>query len=148
MSEDYRAIVDTINRLGRAIDDQDWPGANAVFADQIATDYTSLWGGEPETVAVTTLVDQWRELVSGAWDATQHVITNILADIDGDTATAVANVIAAHHLAKPTGPPVWTVRGTYRLRLTRAGERWIIDALTLRVAWTDGDPGVGTAISQ
>jgi len=68
----------------------------------------------------------------------------VLTDISGDTATATANVVATHRLTNPVGSPLWTVGGTYHVRLTRTGGRWAIEALTLKVAWTDGNPDIMT----
>jgi SnoaL-like domain len=80
--------------------------------------------------------------VSERLDATQHLITGVLPEIDGDTATVVASLMAVHRRSNATGGSLWTVGGTYRFGLRRAGDRWLIDGLSLRVAWVDGNQGV------
>ena len=44
-----------------------------LFEDQVDVDYTSLWGGEPETVTSPELVGGWRELLDRL-HTTQHLI--------------------------------------------------------------------------
>jgi hypothetical protein len=142
MSErDTTAVRDTIGRYGRLIDDRDWDGLASILADAIEFDFTSLWGGEPETVTGTDLVARWRGM-SERLDATQHLITGVLPEIDSDTATVVASLMAVHRRSNAIGGSLWTVGGTYRFGLRRAGDRWLIDGLSLRVAWVDGNQGV------
>lgn len=141
--EDSLTVRDTISRYGRCIDDRDWAGLVSILADRIRLDFTPLWGGEPEELAGTDLVARWREM-SERLDATQHLITGVLPAIDGDEATAVANLVAVHRRVNLTGDSLWTVGGTYRFGLRRAAGRWAIESLALRVAWVDGNQAVIT----
>jgi hypothetical protein len=50
--------------------------------------------------------------------------------------------MAVHRRANATGGSLWTVGGTYRFELRRVTERWIINGLTLQVAWVDGNQAV------
>lgn len=142
MNDDRWAIEDTITRLGRYIDDCNWPGFHEILVDPVSLDYTSLWGGQPEVQPVGVLVQGWAELVAKAWSATHHVITNVLPQIDGDTATAVANLVAVHRLIAPASSPFFTVHGSYLVHLVRGDRGWRIDHITLRTAWTEGEPGI------
>ena len=141
--QDAAAVRDTISWYGRFIDDRDWAGLSPILADTIQFDFTSLWGGEAETVTGTDLVARWRDL-SERLDATQHLITGVLGELDGDTATASASLMAVHRRANATGGSSWTVGGRYRFGLRRAARRWVIDGLSLRVAWVDGNQAVIT----
>jgi SnoaL-like domain len=138
---DPAAVRDAISWYGRFIDDRDWAGLASILADSIQLDFTSLWGGKPETVTGTDLVARWRDM-SERLDATQHLITGVLPEISGDTATALASLMAVHRRANATGGSLWTVGGTYRFGLRRAAQKWVIDSLSLRVAWVDGNQAV------
>ena len=142
-SEDRYQVETAISRLGRLVDDRDWDGLDGLLGDVVEVDYTSLWGGEPEKVARDVLIGRWRNLL-GKLDATQHVFTNILPEISGDTATATANVVAVHRRAVPTGGHLWTVGGSYHIRLARSGGAWRIESITLKAAWTDGNIAIMT----
>ncbi len=141
--EDRYQVETAISRLGRLVDDRDWDGLHGLLTDVVEVDYTSLWGGEPEKLAREVLIGRWRDLL-GRLEATQHVITDILPEISGDTATAAANVVAVHRRTVPTGGPLWTVGGTYRVRLVRSGGTWRIESITLNAAWTDGNTAIMT----
>ena len=143
---DRAAITDTVTRFGWCLDRRDWDGLKALFTDVVRTDYTALWGGEPQEAGVDDLLatDQqgsWRRTLDGL-EATQHLITNILVEVDGDTATATANVVGVHRLTNPHGSPLWTVGGTYDIRLTRTAAGWRIRAITQGITWVDGNQQV------
>jgi SnoaL-like domain len=146
-AEDSLAVRDTVSRYGRFIDDRDWTGLASILADTIKLDFTSLWGGEPEEMTGADLVTRWRDM-SERLDTTQHLITGILPTIDGATATAVANLVAVHKCVNATGGALWTVGGTYRFGLRRTAQQWVIEGLSLRVAWVDGNQAVISRLAQ
>lgn len=51
-------------------------------------------------------------------------------------------LVAVHRRAAAAGGPLWTVGGACEFRLERAGGRWAIRGLTLRVAWVEGNQSV------
>lgn len=143
---DRAAITDTVTRFGWCLDRRDWDGLKALFTDVVYTDYTALWGGEPQEAGVDDLLatdkqGSWRRTMDGL-ESTQHLITNILVDVDGDTASVTANVVGVHRLTNPHGSPLWTVGGTYDLRLERTGDCWRIRAITQGITWVDGNQQV------
>lgn len=143
---DRAAITDTVTRFGWCLDRRDWDGLKSLFTDVVRTDYTALWGGEPQEASVDELLatdrqGSWRRTMDGL-DATQHLITNILVTVDGDTATATANVVGVHRLPNPHGGPLWTVGGTYEFALTRTADGWRIRAITQGITWVDGNQQV------
>lgn len=143
---DRAAITDTVTRFGWCLDRRNWDGLKALFTDVVRTDYTALWGGEPQEAGVDELLatdrqGSWRRTMDGL-DATQHLITNILAEGDGDTATATANVVGVHRLPNPHGGPLWTVGGTYEFVLTRTADGWRIRAITQGITWVEGNQQV------
>lgn len=143
---DRAAITDIVTRFGWRLDRRDWAGLKALFTDVVRTDYTALWGGEPQEASVDELLatdrqGSWRRTMDGL-EATQHLITNILVTVDGDTATATANVVGVHRLTNPHGGPLWTVGGTYEFVLTRTADGWRIRAITQGITWVDGNQQV------
>ena len=143
---DRAAIVDVVTRMGWCLDRRDWDGLTALFAQRVYTDYTALWGGEPQEASVEELLatdrqGSWRRTMDGL-DATQHLITNILVDVDGDRARATANVVGVHRLVNPHGGSLWTVGGTYDFGLLRGAGAWRIRAITQHITWVDGNQHV------
>jgi hypothetical protein len=144
---DRAAVTDTVVRLGWYLDRRDWDGLRGLFTDRVHTDYTALWGGQPQEGSVDELLStsaqgSWRRTMDGL-EATQHLITNVLVDLGadgaGDEARATANVLGVHRLTNPHGSPLWTVGGTYDLRLVRAAGGWRIRAITQGLTWVDGN---------
>lgn len=131
-------IQDTVTRLGWSIDRQDWTMLAGVLAPRIALDYTSLYGGAPHEVTREELIGRMRAFV-GALDAVQHQVFGVLSEVDGDTASATANVAGVHRKATHLGNPLWTVAGTYHFGLARSGGGWQITAQKLTVLWSDGN---------
>ena len=135
-------LTDLVPAMLHAVDTLDWDTVRRCFAADIATDYTSLWGGEPEKVAGDDLVDSWASLLTG-FDATLHLTGPIVVTrADDHAATGVTAVRGYHHLVADDGQAdTWMVAGHYELGFTRAedGLGWKIDALTLTVAYEDGD---------
>ncbi|NUW46137.1 nuclear transport factor 2 family protein [Nonomuraea rhodomycinica] len=137
-TEDRLAIIETCTRMAWHADQREWDRLAEVFADSVTLDYTSLNGGEPAVLTPAQIVEAWSGLL-GAFDATQHLITNHLVTVDGDTATCTASFQATHRLADPFGPPLWTLGGTYRFDLVRSAGAWRIGAVVMTATWADGN---------
>jgi hypothetical protein len=58
-------IANCITVLLQAVDLQDWTAARACLADEVDTDYSSLFGGSPERLRSDALIKRWRDLVPG-----------------------------------------------------------------------------------
>ena len=122
---------DVLTRMLHAIDALDWEVLRDSFAPEVRTDYTSLWGGEPATVAVDDLLDQWRQMMCGL-AATHHQTGPVRVDADGTGHTHVS----AHHWLD--SGEAWVVHGHYTFELD--GDR--ISALTLLLHQQEGDRSV------
>jgi hypothetical protein len=118
-------MTEPITRLLHAVDARDWDTARTLFPDEVRTDYTSLWGGEPATVPADELIAGWRDLL-GVLDATQH-LTGPVIEVDGRLHTHVR----AHHWRAGSA---WTVFGHY-IALVEDGR---IAELTLQTFHEEG----------
>lgn len=137
------AIVDTTTRMAWYVDQRRWDELPALFAERVTLDYTSLNGGEPATVTPADIVTGWKAGLGGL-DATQHVVSNHLIDLDGDTAEATAQFVATHLLHNPHGAPLWTLGGHYHWTMARHQDRWRITAVTMTATWATGNQHIMT----
>jgi hypothetical protein len=128
---------DVLTRMLHAIDALDWATLRDCFTDPVHTDYTSLWGGQPEIKRVDDLIAQWTEFANG-FGATQHVTGPLLVSSDH-----VQTHVTAHHWRPGTGQ-AWVVYGHYTARL--AGGK--IAELTLHSFHAGGDPSLPTIPAQ
>lgn len=135
---DRDEIIELTSNLGLLADARDWSGLQALFADPVDVDYTSLNGGEPQTVSPSELIGGWSDIL-GPLQATQHLIGNQVVALDRDTARAAANVTATHVGPNRAGGSRWIVGGRYDFGLRRTPAGWRIAALTLTVAWATGN---------
>jgi hypothetical protein len=126
-----------LTRLLHAIDDLDWDGVRACLADEVRTDYSELFGGEPETLPADELVARWKGLVPG-FDATQHMTGPCLVGERDGGLLAQTHVRAYHRL----GDDVWGVHGHYVVPLERTAAGWRIGGITLRMFYQEGDTGL------
>jgi hypothetical protein len=72
---DRAEISDVRLRYATGLDSRDWPLFRSCFADEIETDFTSVFGGEPRKVSADRWTEAARRSLSGL-AATQHMITN------------------------------------------------------------------------
>lgn len=134
--------------LLHGIDTLDWDTVRDCLAPELVTDYTSLWGGEPEKLTPDELLANWEPFATG-FDATQHLTGPIVLvdhdddheEHDGDTATGVTTVRGYHHIVPATGDEpagTWMAAGRYEVGFTRTADGWKVNAITLSMAYEDG----------
>jgi SnoaL-like domain len=135
-------VSEVVTSMLQAVDNLDWTAVQAAFAPHVAVDYTSLWGGEAETLSVDELIGRWQRLLPG-FDATQHLTGPILVTAaEGRSASCRTTVRGYHHVIDDTGcAATWMCAGQYMIGLARgpATNRWAISTITLQVSYGDGD---------
>ena len=127
-------VLDAVHRFAAALDGRDWPAYRAAFTDEITIDYSSYRPGSIGPMAADEWVARATRLFPGL-DGTQHTISNARVTIAGDRAVCESYVRAAHAL----DGEVYTIAGHYSHGLVRSAAGWLIDHVTLRVAWSEGD---------
>ena len=134
---DRAAIIDTINGVGVWADRKDFAKLRLLFADTVDMDYTSLAGGTPVTVKADDLIKGWESELRPF--RTQHMITNHLVTITGDTAVAISDIHAVHYVPNDMGINTWQVYGTYDHKFIRTAGGWKISAMKLNKLMADGN---------
>lgn len=131
-------ISDVVNRYATGIDRRDWALYRSCFADEIDLDFTSWSGGEPSRIAADQWVAGVRDGLSG-FDATHHVSSNHVVDVDGNEGRCVSYMVAYHVLATAMGENIFTLGGYYTNRLRKTSGLWKIHACKLTVTWATGN---------
>lgn len=114
---DERDIERALIRFARAMDDRDWNGLTEILAEDAIGD---LGTGRLEGSAAII------ELIRGYLDncgVTQHLLGNVLVDVDGDRATSRAYVQDLHLSRSDPGLTFHTL-GDYHDRWERRDGRW------------------------
>ncbi|RWO75156.1 MAG: nuclear transport factor 2 family protein [Mesorhizobium sp.] len=142
-SEDKTAIAEAVAGIGLYADLREWDRVKSYFTTSVTTDYSSLFGGEAATSNRDALIAQWQGLLPG-FDATQHLITNIVVEGAGNDAVARSHVRASHWI----GARFWTVGANYLHRLVRTPEGWRVSAISIHRLYEEGDRAVLAAAAD
>ncbi|MEZ5742661.1 MAG: nuclear transport factor 2 family protein [Sphingomonadaceae bacterium] len=140
---DRNDIIQLINLYGLAMDTQRWDLFDRIFAPDCDADYGegSHWTGREQ---FKSDFGSFHEL----FDATQHVMTNHLVVVDGETASS--HTYGAWRLIRHAAgdPPVWDGTGYYDDRWARTREGWRITHRKCRVVYWTGNPKVQTPMDD
>jgi len=145
---DHLEICDVLHRFALALDTRDPLLYRQIMTDELEIDYSS-W--RPDEPARRERADDWvRRGMSTmrGLDATQHSLSNIRTTVTGDTAEAMAYVVAAHFLATTTGDSSFVIHGSYRDSLVRTPEGWKLSAIRLDVRWMAGNRAIMTMAKE
>lgn len=136
MTETER-LQSIIVRVAHHIDRKDWAELRSLYADEVETDYTSLFGGTPQRQRGDDLIDGWRRALAPV--STQHLLGPIDVEVAGSIASAQCHVRAWHHARGAASGDEWVVGGHYIFGLARTGETWRITTMTLETLHQSGN---------
>lgn len=136
--EDFHDITRRRYEYALGIDTRDFALLRSVFTDEITMDFADYSGQPSATLSADDWVAGCRVLFTGL-DATQHVMSNPLVDIDGDRATCKMYMKAEHFLRNDQGSFDYAIGGYYTDQLQRVGNQWLINAVTLTLFWQRGN---------
>lgn len=121
---DRAELTDLVSRLGRWLDD----ASTVTPADLLTDDATVTTPGGTATGRDAVVAQALR---THAHVVTQHVITDVLADVEDDRATVSANLLAT--FARETGPETLGERYAFTARRTGAG--WRLRSIEVLPLW-------------
>lgn len=129
---DRNEITDLVSRLGLWLDEKRFDEARSIFTEDVAVQTP---GGEARGI----------ELVAGqarrnhaAFERTQHVITNVLVDLDGDRATVQANLTVTFVQRADMPEPHFTLGERYHFDAARTPQGWRISGIRVSPVWRAG----------
>lgn len=126
---DRLEIEALLNKYARAVDTRDWDLWRSLFTDDAVVDYSSAGAiaGSRDEVA------EWLEQALGAMQMMQHFISNVEAEIDGDSAQVRA--MFYNPMKLPGMDELSFCGGYYHHTLVRTPEGWRSRALREENAW-------------
>jgi hypothetical protein len=139
LEADVQAVQSVVARVAHHIDGRRWPELLALFANEVETDYTSLFGGQVQKQRADALVlGGWKKMLS-ALDVTQHLLGPIDVRVQAASAIAECHVRGYHRSARGRTGPEWMVAGHYIFELAKVGSEWKIRKLTLQTFYQTGN---------
>lgn len=148
MRDDRSEILETVYCYATGVDTKDWALYRSIFTDEVEIDFSS-W--DPNNLARRLRADEWVagvKVVFTGLDATQHSMTNPRVAIEGEHATCIMYMQAAHFLHNNEGDPEFTLGGYYTDRLVRTSSGWKLCAVKLTVTWSRGNKHIMTLAAQ
>lgn len=145
--QDKSDIQETILKYAWGIDNRDWDLFRSIFADEVVMDFSSYNGNPAAKMSGDDWVAGCQRMLPG-FDATQHVLTNFMIEVEGDEATAIVYMKAEHFIANALGDNSHTLGGHYVHQLKRCAVGWKIHATTLNVTWSRGNRQVYELAAQ
>jgi hypothetical protein len=142
---DELAIQRVPTEIEIAVDRKDWAKARAHFADTVRVDFTSLAGGQPDTIKSDDLIKSWSANL-GPKKQSHHQRGHGLVTINGDKATIYSQGYAWNRM-EGNGDPLWEVWGNYTHDLIRTPAGWKVTSFTFEKTYERGNMWVKTTPS-
>jgi 3-phenylpropionate/cinnamic acid dioxygenase small subunit len=133
---DRQEIAELCARYTTALDTRDWDLLESCFTPKAAFVHP---GGRLE--GFPAILDRTRTALARL-TATQHLLGNIVAEVDGDTARSVCYFQAQHVRAGTPGGETYIIAGRYADTLTRTADGWKITERVQAYLWRDGNRAV------
>ena len=130
---DRIAAEDLLTRYATAVDRRDWEQYRSIFTADADIDYTSAGG-------IAGTVDEIVEFLSTSLEMlemTQHLVSNIDLEVNGDSATVTAMF---NNPMRLPGGDTWFTGGWYHHDLVRTPDGWRSRRLREESAWFDRAP--------
>jgi SnoaL-like protein len=121
---DRREITDLVSRLGLWLDEGRFDEAPSLLTNDVTVDTP---GGQAE--GIERVIAQARR--NHQYDGLQHVITNVLVDLEGDRADVRANLVASF----VDDGRVEQHGERYRFEAVRTAEGWRLSRVQVTPVW-------------
>ncbi len=134
-SDDIVEIQQLLYRYARSIDAKDWKALGEVFTSDALIHYAVERGAELSFADL----GPWLARAMAIFKVTQHVVTNPLVELDGETARCKSYLTGTHLQVRRDGSETRTTEGSiYSDELVRTREGWRIRTRRLERVWIDG----------
>ena len=119
---DRQAVADLVDGLGLWLDEKRFDAAREILTEDVRVQTP---GGVAEGIERVTEQAARNHAVP-----TQHVITNVRVALDGDRATAGANLVVTF-----AGEPLRTLGERYRFEARREPDGWRLSSIQVAPVW-------------
>jgi hypothetical protein len=126
-----------------ALDNKDWAALASVFTETVDADF-SAYGVPKGNLTRDALTSLFSTPFGKPELATEHIYSNFLIDVTGDTATSTFNFVGHHKITGFAGGDEFTLHAQYTDGLVRdpASKSWLIAKTTLRIFYMSGNPAI------
>ena len=136
-AQSMKNINETVAQLFVASDNREWNKVEAIFADEVELDYSSMNGNPAVVLSPKQITDNWKTILPG-FTSTHHQLGNFITKQNGNTAEVFCYGTATHYLEHEAGN-IWTVVGSYNIELTQIDDKWRVSKMKLNYKYQDGN---------
>ena len=126
-----------ITELFVATDEHNWKKVEAIFAEKVVLDYSSMNGNPAVELTPNQITTAWKGILPG-FESTHHQLGNFITKVDKDTAQVFCYGTATHYLPDEKGN-IWTVVGSYNFDLKKVENQWRITSMKFNFKYQDGN---------
>lgn len=132
---DREAIVELIHRFGAVLDEQRFDDLRSVFAEDASV---TTPGGHAEGIEAVVAQASRND---AADLRTQHLVTDLVVDLDGDRAFARGNYVGVFATGEgsPAPPPQFQIGSVFRFALARTADGWRLRSMEMQPVWAIGE---------
>jgi quercetin dioxygenase-like cupin family protein len=139
----HQEVADALYRFAAGQDLKDPDLFLSAFAPDATLDFTHparRFGADIPVMrgrdTIATILDTLEPLV------TSHTVTNPrVADL-GDGRAGLSALVEAQHVSRSDPQRHLLLKNVYDVTLVAAGDRYLVESMTIRTLWHDGDPSV------
>lgn len=136
-AQSMKNINETVAQLFVASDNREWNKVEAIFADEVELDYSSMNGNPAVVLGPKQITDSWKTILPG-FASTHHQLGNFITKLNGITANVFCYGTATHYLEHEAGN-IWTVVGSYNIELKQIDGKWRVSKMKLNFKYQDGN---------
>jgi uncharacterized protein (TIGR02246 family) len=132
---DRESIQQLVAIYARALDARDYETIADCFAQDATAEFTGFSGAMQGREAI----DAHMKKALGPLATTQHIFTNFIIDIDGDSATLYCDAMGQHVTETGEDAETYLSGGKYNAEMRRRDGRWQFQKLVANAVWGMGD---------
>lgn len=145
---DKQEIMELQYRYAHGVDRKDFDLFASCFTEVISTDLSSYM---PDLKFTEMTIEQWVDMVKkliGHTKATQHQMTNMLIEVNGNEATAKIALRAQHYVPNDFGDNFLECGCHYDNKYTKVNGEWKISGIKVTFDFWDGNQYVLSQSTQ
>jgi uncharacterized protein (TIGR02246 family) len=135
---DRDEIQELMAHYAEAIDTKDYARLAACFAP----DADGQWAAMPEPVVGSVAIANFMKGILDRLEATTHMFTNFIIEVNGDTARMQAKIIAQHVRMGVPGGETYLAGARYDAQVRRIDGKWKLARVRGSSIWHDGNAAI------
>jgi 3-phenylpropionate/cinnamic acid dioxygenase small subunit len=130
---DRAELTDLLYRLGAALDERRFEDLRGIYSDRAEFEFSDRAEIGDLASAIANA-----EQMAKHFEHTHHVITNPIIELNGDSATIRANLVATHVFRNDRPGEHYDAGMVYRFTAIRTAAGWRLSHVKLQRIWSNG----------